>query len=78
MNSKRLISAFLTLVMLIGTLAVGVDAAWADKVNEDGDPIINYLADVYDSPEAKLADMIMVKEQNGFQLSQGWRKYRCP
>lgn len=68
MNSKRLISAFLTLVMLIGTLAVGVDAAWADKVNEDGEPIINYLADVYDSPEAKLADMIMVKEQNGYQL----------
>lgn len=68
MNSKRLISAFLTLVMLIGTLAVGVDAAWADKVNEDGDPIINYLADAYESPEAKLADMIMVKEQNGYQL----------
>ncbi len=68
MNSKRLISAFLTLVMLIGTLAVGVDAAWADKVNEDGEPIINYLADVYASPEAKLADMIMVKEQNGYQL----------
>lgn len=68
MNSKRLISAFLTLVMLIGTLAVGVDAAWADKVNEDGEPIINYLADAYTSPEAKLADMIMVKEQNGFQL----------
>ena len=68
MNSKRLISAFLTLVMLIGTLAVGVDAAWADKVNEDGEPIINYLADAYTSPEAKLADMIMVKEQNGYQL----------
>ncbi len=68
MNSKRLISAFLTLVMLIGTLAVGVDAAWADKVNEDGEPIINYLADAYTSPDAKLADMIMVKEQNGYQL----------
>ncbi len=68
MNSKRIISAFLTLVMLIGSLAVGVDAAWADKVNEDGDPIINYLADAYESPDAKLADMIMVKEQNGYQL----------
>lgn len=68
MNSKRLISAFLTLVMLVGSLAVGVDAAWADKVNEDGDPIINYLSEVYESPEAKLADMIMVKEQNGYQL----------
>ena len=30
MNSKRLISAFLTLVMLIGTLAVGVDAIFAE------------------------------------------------
>lgn len=68
MNSKRLISAFLTLVMLIGSLVVGVDAAWADKVNEDGEPIINYLADAYESPDAKLADMIMVKEQNGYQL----------
>ncbi|MGN1346051.1 MAG: DUF5696 domain-containing protein [Eubacteriales bacterium] len=68
MNSKRLISAFLTLVMLLGSLVVGVDAAWADKVNEDGDPIINYLADAYTSPEDKLADMIMVKEQNGYQL----------
>lgn len=68
MNIKRIISAFLTLVMLIGSLAIGVDAAWADKVDKDGDPIINYLSDAYASPEAKLADMIMVKEQYGYQL----------
>lgn len=68
MYTKRIISALLTLLMLLGSLAVAVDAAWADKVDEEGDPIINYLGQAYSSPEDKLADMKMVKEQNGYQL----------
>lgn len=68
MKTKRIISAFLTLVMLLGSLVVSVDAAYADKVNENGDPIINYLQEVYATPEEKLADMILCKEAYGFQL----------
>ena len=54
MYTKRVISAFLTLLMLLGSLTVAVDAAWADKVDEEGDPIINYLGEAYSSPEDKL------------------------
>ncbi len=68
MNAKRIISAFLTLVMLLSSLAVMADAAWEDKVDEEGDPLINYLTNVYSTPEEKLADMIMVKEAYGYQL----------
>ena len=68
MNMKRILSAFLTLVMLLGSMVVSVDAAYADKVNEDGDPLINYLQQVYATPEEKLADMILAKEQYGYQL----------
>lgn len=68
MKIKRIVSAFLTLVMLLGSLAVSADAAWADKVDENGDPIINYLTQVYASPEEKLADMILCKEAYGYQL----------
>ena len=65
---KRILSAFLTLVMLLGSMVVSVDAAYSDKVNEDGDPLINYLQKVYATPEEKLADMILAKEQYGYQL----------
>ena len=68
MKFKRIISAFLTLVMLLGSMVVSVDAAWSDKVDEKGDPIINYLQQVYATPEEKLADMVLVKEAYGFQL----------
>ena len=68
MNMKRILSAFLTLVMLLGSMVVSVDAAYADKVNEDGDPLINYLQQAYATPEEKLADMILAKEQYGYQL----------
>jgi len=68
MKKIRIISAFLTLVMVLSSLTIGIEAAWADKVDEDGDPIINYLSTEYKTPEAKLEDMIMVKEQNGYQL----------
>lgn len=68
MKIKRIISAFLTLVMTAGSLAVGTEAAWADKVNKDGEPLINYLTTEYKRPEDKLKDMVLVKEQYGYQL----------
>ena len=58
MKKYRILSAFLTLVMLLGSLVVSADAAWADKVNEQGDPIIDYLSKDYATSEDKLADMI--------------------
>jgi len=68
MKKIKILSAFLALVMLCGMLTTGVSAAWADKVNEDGDPLINYLTKQYYTPEEKLADMIMVKEEGGYQI----------
>ena len=70
MNMKKFASAFLALVMVSGSLATAlpVSAAWEDKVNEEGDPIIQYTTEAYASQEAKLADMILVKEQNGYQI----------
>ena len=68
MNTKRIISGLLTLVMLLGSLVLPTGAAWEDKVDDNGDPIINYLTQVYETPEQKLADMIMVKEAYGYQL----------
>ena len=45
---------------------------YLSKVNEEGDPLYNYLLSPYYTAEDKLADMKMVKEQNGFQL---WYEY---
>jgi len=70
MNMKKFASALLALVMVSGSFAAAlpVSAAWEDKVNEEGDPIIQYTTEAYASQEAKLADMILVKEQNGYQI----------
>lgn len=68
MKVKRIVSAFLTLVMFLGSLVVPAQAAYADKVDEDGAPLIDYLNEKYATPDDKLAQMIMVKEQNGYQL----------
>lgn len=65
---KRFLSAFLTLVMLLGAMTVSAGAAWEDKVDEDGNPLINYMTETYANPEQKLADMVLVKEEKGFQL----------
>ena len=68
MKVKRIVSAFLTLVMVLSSLVISVDAAYEDKVDENGDPIIAYLTEDYASADAKLKDMLLVKEQNGKQL----------
>ena len=68
MKKYRILSAILTLVMLMSVLTTGVSAAWADKVDEEGEPLIDYMYQVYANPEEKLADMIKVKEEKGFEL----------
>lgn len=68
MKTKRIISALLALIMLCGMFPLTVSAAWSDKVDEDGNPLINYLSYYFDSPEAKLQTMVLVREQYGYQL----------
>lgn len=68
MKLNRIISAFLTLVMLITAMPLVVLADWSDKVDENDEPLIDYLNQVYLSPDEKLNDMIMVIEQYGYQL----------
>lgn len=72
MNTKRIITAFLSLVMVFGSLVPAVvqpvEAAYNDKINSDGSPVIDYLNNVYTTPDEKLADMVMVKEENGHQI----------
>lgn len=68
MKKSRIISAFLTLVMALGPMTVGVDAAWEDKVDDNGDPIIDYLTKEYKTPEDKLADMVLLREGFGYEL----------
>lgn len=75
MNFKRIMSAFLTLVMVFGAVVitgnvatVEANAAYADKVDDEGNPIINYITQPYETPEAKLKDMALMKEQNGYKL----------
>lgn len=69
MKKMKLVSALLALIMVLGSIgATTVSAAWADKVDEDGDPIIDYINTAYESADAKLADMVLKKEQNGYQL----------
>ncbi len=68
MKKSRILSAFLALVMLLGIFTTGVNAAWADKVDENENPIIDYMTQVYGNPDKKLAEMIMVKEEGGYQF----------
>ena len=52
MKLKRIVSAFLTTVMFLGSLVVPAEAAYADKVDEDGVPLIDYLNTNYESRTA--------------------------
>ncbi len=70
---KKIISAVLSLIMAIGamipvTLRQPAYAAYEDKIDEDGDPIINYITKAYLSPQQKLTDMICVKKQGGREI----------
>ena len=44
------------------------DEIYATKVDEEGDPVINYLADGFLTPEEKLATMVKVYEDKGYEL----------
>lgn len=75
MKMKKLLSAFLTLVMVIGSVGVAGYAASFDSyaandtaADEEGAPTINYLGDAFKSEEAKLKTMTLVREQDGYQL----------
>ena len=48
------------------------DEIYATKIDEDYEPVINYLTKQYLYPEDKLTDMIMVYEKYGYQL---WYEY---
>ena len=63
MRSKKILSVFLALVFVMGVIVPAavtpVGAAWADKVDEDGNPIINYFTKSYGSDADKLSDMTL-------------------
>ena len=75
MNFKRIMSAFLTLVMVFGAVVitgnvatVETNAAYADKVDEEGEPLINYTSQAFPTAQDKLDTMECVKSQNGYEL----------
>ena len=75
MKMKRILSAFLSLITVIGTIAatgyvsvIDTSAAYEDKIDEDGNPIISYITQAYNTPEAKLRDMVLAREQGDYQL----------
>ena len=80
---KRIITGLLSLAMLTGCFAMfeatPVTVSLADnsegylaKVDEEGEPLINYVNQAFELPEEKLATMEMVYEGNGYQL---WYEY---
>lgn len=72
MSLKRILSAFLAFMFIIGivgeAVTVNVSAAWADRVDADGNPIINYYNKVYGSDKEKLSAMTLYKEEKGYQI----------
>jgi len=75
MNFKRIFSAFLTLVMVFGSVVIADNAAEveiyaADEIEatEEEDATISYLTDAYETPQAKIADMTLMKQQYGYKL----------
>ena len=71
MRKNKILCTFLALVMLLSTfsgLTIGVNADYADKIDENGNPLINYLTKFYQSPEEKLADMILARDAYGYEL----------
>ncbi|MBQ7715669.1 MAG: hypothetical protein IJT70_07360 [Clostridia bacterium] len=70
--TKRIVSFFLTLVFVIGTavsvLPVSAGAAYKDRVDNDGKPLINYYSKAYNEDREKLNDMTLYKSQNGYRI----------
>ena len=72
MKTRRFISCFLALVFVLGTCASFsapvFAASYSDRVDGNGNPKINYLTQVYENPEEKLAEMTKYKTQNGYTI----------
>ena len=84
MNFKRILSAFLALMMVLSAAVVTANAAdettettpeesgkktvYEDYFDAKGEPVIDYTKQTYATPEAKLEDMVMVKSQDGYEL----------
>lgn len=76
MKKFRLLSAFLTVVMVFGMLTSPISAlvdADGEEIipgidEETGTPTINYLTQVYNTPEEKLSTMTKYLEQGDFAL----------
>ncbi len=72
MKKFRLLSAFLTVVMVLGMLASAVPAFAAEEElvpgldPETGKPTIAYLTEVFDTPQAKLATMTKYLEKGNY------------
>ena len=76
---KRIITGLLSLAMIVGcfamfeatpatTVLADNSEGYLAKVDEEGEPIINYITTAYETPEAKLATMELVYEGDGYQL----------
>lgn len=69
---NKVLSAFLALVFVVTAFAefgtFSSEAAYEDRIDENGNPVINYFTKVYNSQEQKLADMTLYKEIDGYQI----------
>ena len=72
MKINRIICAFLALVFAlsaaISVFPVTVAAAKNNRVNANGEPIINYTSTTYETPQEKLDVMTPYKTQNGYRI----------
>lgn len=79
--TKRILSLFLTLLMVVTSVCVtgyatlisvaAEDAATVAgdaNLEEEGEPVINYITQPYTTDQEKLNDMKLVREQNGYEL----------
>ncbi len=80
---KRILTGLLSLALLAGcftflevepveTVLADNSEGWLAKVDEEGEPLINYTVQPYETPEEKLATMELVYEGSGYQL---WYEY---
>lgn len=71
MKFRKIMCLVLTVATVLSAMVfttVNTSAAYEDKVDENGDPIINYISQAYSTPQEKLADMTLMKSQNGYDL----------
>lgn len=72
MKFNRILAGLLAVIMAVSSFgyvaAVPVSAAYEDKVDEEGNPLIDYILKPYYTKEQKLQDMVLMKEENGYQI----------